>query len=1066
MDAFFEALALRAATIDELLSDAFEAPPGKPGDAALGARRIAAWVKASAAGDPSLFARRLARDGLLVAPVSERFAATGLSASTPLPSWLHDAMWIEKALQTPAAGPRLTVTPEAEPVAFEDLLMPVVEQAEAKVWSGPAAHASKHFSGLARFCLSQALLSDLSDLCAAALYDRFSKARKATAARYDQFLATMRGGGFHELFNDKPVLLRLLATTTRQWINTAVEFAMRLDADLPDIQCEFLQSPSRIKTPTVSTIKTDLSDPHNGGHGVLVIGFDDGTRVVYKPKDLRLDVAWYHLVERLNNGGAPLALKAVRAIARDGYGWTEFIDHTGCTDLQTFKDFFRRAGAWLALLHLFAANDMHQENTIAAGDHPVPIDLETILQPSAEEHKVLEPEGEAFDTAMEIIGNSVMTVGLLPAFARSVDNKVFAMGGMVADWGAKNLIKWNDINSDAMRPERITQPGPGTPNLPHVAGRYAKFSDHTDDFVAGFADYADFLLKQIRAAGSSALLDEFAGIPVRKVVRPTRFYYMLLQRLRNHQNMEDGIIWSAHADFVARLSDWDKTVDPLWPLQRAERSALLALNVPHFVIPSDGSIIEDTSGIRAPTRAVSGLERARTRLETFDEKEIAWQIEVIRENTNSTDAGRTTEPQVVSKGGLDARSVNRPSNGIFVNEANKIAEELAHYAIRRGPGAAWIGLDWLGDFEVFQLVCLGPDLYNGSTGIALFLAAHAASTGNELSRELALAGIANLRRNLKGRNASRIARSLGIGAATGLGSIVYGFSLISKFLSNNDLLGDAHSAVGLFTNELIGADKQLDIMGGSAGAILTLLRVYRDTASSHALDRAIACGEHLMAQSRVGEDGNRTWIGEGFGAQGLNGMSHGAAGFAYALISLAEAAGREDFAQAAAECISFENSSYDSTRHNWPDLRTPGHTHWPCQWCHGATGIGLARFATAMRTDDRAAIDGGLFKTDIENAVVSVQQNRPNSVDTLCCGTLGSIEFLCEAAEALKRDDLRDVARRHLVDVTERSAVTGDYRWNTGKRQFNLGLFRGLSGVGYTMLRQLDTSLPNVLIWE
>ncbi len=770
----------------------------------------------------------------------------------------------------------------------------------------------------------------------------------------------MRGGGFHELFNDKPVLLRLLATTTRQWINTAVEFAMRLDADLPDIQCEFLQSPSRIKTPTVSTIKAGLSDPHNGGHGVLVIGFDDGTRVVYKPKDLRLDVAWYHLVERLNNGGAPLALKAVRAIARDGYGWTEFIDHTGCTDRQTFKDFFRRAGAWLALLHLFAANDMHQENTIAAGDHPVPIDLETILQPSAEEHKVLEPEGEAFDTAMEIIGNSVMTVGLLPAFARSVDNKVFAMGGMVADWGAKNLIKWNDINSDTMRPERITQPGPGTPNLPHVAGRYAKFSDHTDEFVAGFADYADFLLKQIRAAGSSALLDEFAGIPVRKVVRPTRFYYMLLQRLRNHQNMDDGIIWSAHADFVARLSDWDKTVDPLWPLQRAERSALLALNVPHFVIPSDGSIIEDTSGIRAPTRAVSGLERARTRLETFDEKEIAWQIEVIRENTNSTDPGRTTEPQIIFKGGLRREKPHdRPSNGIFVNEANKIAEELAHYAIRRGPGAAWIGLDWLGDSEVFQLVCLGPDLYNGSTGIALFLAAHAASTGNELSRELALASIANLRRTLKGRNASRIARSLGIGAATGLGSIVYGFSLISKFLSDDDLLGDVHNAVGLFTNELIGADKQLDVMGGSAGAILTLLRVYRDTASSHALDRAIACGKHLMAQSRVGKDGNRTWIGEGFGAQGLNGMSHGAAGFAYALMSLAEAAGREDFAQAAAECISFENSSYDSTRHNWPDLRTPGHTHWPCQWCHGATGIGLARFATAMRTDDRAAIDGG-----------------------------------------------------------------------------------------------------------
>ena len=46
------------------------------------------------------------------------------------------------------------------------------------------------------------------------------------------------------------------------------------------------------------------------------------------------------------------------------------------------------------------------------------------------------------------------------------------------------------------------------------------------------------------------------------------------------------------------------------------------------------------------------------------------------------------------------------------------------------------------------------------------------------------------------------------------------------------------------------------------------------------------------------------------------------------------------------------------------------------------------------------------------------------------------------------------------------AAASGDYRWNVGKRQFNLGLFRGLAGVGYTLLRQADRSLPNVLIWE
>jgi class II lanthipeptide synthase len=35
-----------------------------------------------------------------------------------------------------------------------------------------------------------------------------------------------------------------------------------------------------------------------------------------------------------------------------------------------------------------------------------------------------------------------------------------------------------------------------------------------------------------------------------------------------------------------------------------------------------------------------------------------------------------------------------------------------------------------------------------------------------------------------------------------------------------------------------------------------------------------------------------------------------------------------------------------------------------------------------------------------------------------------------------------------------------------GERQFNLGLFRGLAGVGYPSLRRVERSLPNVLIWE
>ena len=1069
MDAFYQRLSLRAATIDELLSDAFEVAPELAADADSAAQRMTAWRRAAAAGDASLFARRLMRDHLSQIDIENRLARPLRRASAPYPRWIEDAIWIEQAFKE--AG---RTEPEVGPVyPFEDLFTALIERAEALVWSGVDTGICHCFDERARASLRRMLLAALSELCAPSLYERFAKSRDSKSsepdksaqapgtARYREFIADLRSGGLRQLFEEKPVLLRLIAVLARQWIDATRELVDRLAADLPAIRRQLVKAPAGAN---IVEIRSGVSDPHNGGRCVNIVTFADGTYVVYKPKDLRLDVAWRELVERLNGAGAPITLKTARALSRNGYGWTEFIEHSGCADPRDCDTFFRRAGAWLALLHCFATTDIHQENMIAVGDHPVPIDLETILQPSAEEHKIGAPEAQAFDAAMEIVGNSVMTVGLLPAYGRSVDNNVFAMGGMTAEWGARTVIKWKHVNTDAMRPTKAEEAGAGTPNLPHVNGRYAKLGDHVESFIAGFADYANFLMRQVRDVSAAALLKDFAGLTVRKVVRPTRFYYMLLRRLKDHRNMADGAIWSAQADFMARLADWDKATDPLWPMQRAERAALVSLNVPYFVTPSDGTAISDLGGISAESAATPGLDRAGARLQTLDRNEIGWQIEVIRENLSQQSGASSNRKSSPS---FDTGVAPPPDKAVFKAEVERIAAELAQHAIRRGRSAAWIGLDWLGDSEVFQLVGLGPDLYNGATGIALFLAAHGAVSGHAPSTELALAGVAHIRRNLTSRSAARFARSLGIGAATGLGSIVYGFCVIAKCAGQASLLQEAERAAQLFTDELIAADKQLDVMGGAAGAILALLRLHRDTQSDVALARAIRCGEHLLAQERIGHARHRSWIGQGFGTSPLNGMSHGAAGFAYALASLAAASGREQFAEAAAECIAFEDQTYDPARHNWPDLRVPGQAVWPCQWCHGAPGIGLARLATSHRIGANAALDAKLVATDIDNAVESVKQAWPGQLDTLCCGTLGAIEFLCAASERPGAREINELAARRLVAVLASAAANGgDYRWNSGKRQFNLGLFRGLAGVGYTVLRRIDRFLPNVLVWE
>jgi type 2 lantibiotic biosynthesis protein LanM len=600
------------------------------------------------------------------------------------------------------------------------------------------------------------------------------------------------------------------------------------------------------------------------------------------------------------------------------------------------------------------------------------------------------------------------------------------------------------------------------PNLPHVKGRQAKFGDHIEGFIAGFNDYARFLLGRTRDARQGGLLDGLAGLPVRKVVRPTQFYYMLCQRLRDHRSMDDGASWSAQADFIARLADWDKERDPTWPLQRAERAALLELNVPHFVSPSDQRLITDAAGIGIETDAVPGLARARARVAAFDAGDIAWQVDVIRQNTMVV--SRSTGPAVRPKTGrtIGADSAAVPKREVFIAEADQIATELSEHAIRRGRAAAWIGLDFLGDSEVSQLVALGSDLYNGTSGIGLFLAAHASVTGSKPSAELAHAAVALARKNLRSRNAARIARALGLGGATGLGSVLYAFTVMAKCLRDGALLDDARIAASLFTDELIAADRQFDVIGGSAGAILALLRLHRDSPSEDVLARAIRCGEHLMRQPRKGAPGKRCWAGQGSGTTPLNGMSHGAAGFAYALAALAAASGREDFAAAAEECIAYEDQTYSTERNNWPDLRGDGDAVWLCQWCHGAPGIGLARIGTHKR----GRLTARIGTIDIRNALAGVERGWPGHVDTMCCGTLGSIELFCDAGEVLGRDDLVDLASRRMAAVLEAGKSSGDYLWNVGSRRFNLGLFRGLAGVGYTCLRRVDPALPNVLVWE
>ena len=325
------------------------------------------------------------------------------------------------------------------------------------------------------------------------------------------------------------------------------------------------------------------------------------------------------------------------------------------------------------------------------------------------------------------------------------------------------------------------------------------------------------------------------------------------------------MIWSAQADFIARLADWEKDSDPLWPLQRAERAALSRVECAAFRVAERWKRDSRCDRHLDPDKGDARVWIARaTRVRNFDEQDIAWQIEVIgrirarlRNLPDRPRGWRKSETAFAHRRGdrAEQRDFHRGSR----QDRRRAVRVMPSAGVRAPPGSVSTGWEIPRFPSSFASV---PDLYNGVSGIALFLAAHAAVTGSKSSGELALAGVAHLRKNLRGRNAARMARSLGIGGATGLGSIVYALTVMSKCLRDDDLLADAHAAAELFTDDLIAADKQLDVIGGSAGAILGLLRLYRDRQSGDVLRRATKCGEHLLA-SKPGSDRRAAAAGSG-----------------------------------------------------------------------------------------------------------------------------------------------------------------------------------------------------------
>ncbi len=178
------------------------------------------------------------------------------------------------------------------------------------------------------------------------------------------------------LLEEYAVLARQLVEMLDLWVTCELELLERLCADWEQIRSVFLLD---YDPGVLIEIEQGAGDTHRGGHNVTVLTWSSGFRLVYKPRATALDIHFQELLTWLNAQGQQPAFLTLTIIDKQTYGWSEFVPACDCTTREEVERFYLRQGGYLALLYALEATDFHAENLIAAGEHPLLIDLEALF---------------------------------------------------------------------------------------------------------------------------------------------------------------------------------------------------------------------------------------------------------------------------------------------------------------------------------------------------------------------------------------------------------------------------------------------------------------------------------------------------------------------------------------------------------------------------------------------------------------------------------------------------------------------------------------------------------------
>ena len=285
----------------------------------------------------------------------------------------------------------------------------------------------------------------------------------------------------------------------------------------------------------------------------------------------------------------------MRCLSRQTYGWEENIENKSCNTKEEIERYYFRLGIHLFLGYALGATDLHGENIVAYGEHPVIIDMET-YPGYITKNSGSSTEEKAEIKIREKIMTSVLNTGILPVLTWGTGNNRVLMSAVNMHGKIRTPFKMPVVKDDKTSNIHIEYEQVEfeiKECIVRLNGELVNSEEYTGEIIRGFRmAYTEILQNQ----KLRNMLKTFFQGKSRVILRHTQQYYMYL-------------FASFHPDYMKDRKQREELLQVLHKkgetqlqkeLRDYEIQSLLELDIPYFEIDGNSRSIFDGNGKEYP----------------------------------------------------------------------------------------------------------------------------------------------------------------------------------------------------------------------------------------------------------------------------------------------------------------------------------------------------------------------------------------------------------------------------------------------------------------------------------